>query len=255
MARKTWFRRFFAEAKWPGLLAILYGAFNWIPDIQSRVQFWLGAAKMLGDKTGVIATIFASPFFGAALVIAGFAYVLSVGEKRVLARHPIWPILGWIGFGTILLGFSAMLLVGYVATEIGPRHLTDEQKSSLKRVFSAGSDLSPRLWIISYPECFECRAYAWEIAETINEIPKLKQKVGVLPFSEMPNAPQLTTDWRGVIVGSHDPKHLTDYQAVLVKGLRAANIQFSFVDLRFTVFQQNGTSLDAVVLMVAPRKE
>jgi hypothetical protein len=255
MARKSWFRRFFAENKWPGLVAILYGAFNWIPDFQSRVQFWLGAAKMLGGKTEIIATVFASPLFGLCLVVAGFAYVLSVGEKRVLARSPIWPILGWLACGTVVLGFSAMLLVGYVVTQLGPRHLTNEQKSSFKHVFSAGTDLSPVIWIVSYPECFECRAYVWEFAVTINEIPKLKQKVGVFPFSQVPNAPQLSTDWRGVIVGAHDPKHLTDYQATLVKALHAAGIEFSFADFRITASQPNGTSLDALVLMVAPRKE
>jgi len=44
------------------------------------------------------------------------------------------------------------------------------------------------------------------------------QKVGVLPFSMLGGGMQLSTDWRGVIVGAKDPKHLDNYQTVLTKG-------------------------------------
>jgi hypothetical protein len=128
-----WLRRWLARYKWPGLVAILYGAFTQIPDFQSRVQFWLEAAKMVGSKIGVVATILASPLFGIGLIVAGFVYLAFVGERQVVARHPIWPILGWTVVAASILSIATLVLIGYVVTQVRPpeRQLTLEQQRIL----------------------------------------------------------------------------------------------------------------------------
>jgi len=135
-------------------------------------------------------------------------------------------------------------------------HLTKEQQSKLKTALGQGPDISPRLWIVSYPECFQCRAYAWEFATTLNEMPQnqWKHKVGVLPAANLgPVALQLSTTWRGPIIGARDPQHLSADQTVLVKALRAADVSFSFEPISFTIQDEKGGKSEAVVFLVAPQ--
>ena len=133
-------------------------------------------------------------------------------------------------------------------------HLTKEQQSKLKTALGQAPDISTRLWIVSYPECFECRAYAWDFASTLNELPQTqwKHKVGVLPAATLSGSLNLSTSWRGPIVGSTDPQHLTADQGALVSALRAADIQYSFEPIKFMLKDEKGKDSEAVVLLIAP---
>jgi hypothetical protein len=126
--------------------------------------------------------------------------------------------------------------------ETEPRHLTPEQAKSLAAAFhKKGTDISDRLWIVSYPECFECRSYGWEIAQAIDSL-KPKHWVGVMQFPYI--GVQLSTDWRGLIIGTKDASHLTDDQKRLVAILRAAHLPYSFEPIVFE---------NSAVLLVAPQ--
>ena len=132
---------------------------------------------------------------------------------------------------------------------IEPRHLTPEQKKSIEALLRKHRNMTDGLWIVSYPDCFDCRAYAWEFADVINTIRPDNRKIGVLPFPS--NSVQLNTAWRGPIIGSHDPKHLSKEQKNLIRLLDAAHLPHSFQDI--VLHDQNGQAMPAV-LLVAPQR-
>ena len=83
-----------------------------------------------------------------------------------------------------------------------PRHLGSHQSKMLASALGVGPDIGTRLLIATYPDCFECRAYAWDFAITMNAIPQWgNSSIGVLPYPQ-----QLSTLWHGVIVIAQDPK-------------------------------------------------
>jgi hypothetical protein len=126
------------------------------------------------------------------------------------------------------------------------RHLTPDEKKSIHTLVHDHPDIINGLWIASYPDCFECRAYAWEIAETITAARTDKLATGVLPLPN--NLPQLSTDWRGLIIGA-DPEHLTTEQKALVRLLDLAHLSYSFQ--RVALRLANGSYAPAL-LLVAP---
>jgi hypothetical protein len=237
-----------------GVLDLIYHLIRWLLDWKSLAEEAVSTIEQLPFLARTTFAILVSPWFGVALVAVGLMYVLFVPADEQMSPHAVMA--KWLAWGAVLLAFLALwsaLLLGFFGTN-SPPHLTRRQASRLTEVLGKGPDISLRIWIVSYPECFRCRAYAWEFATTMNEIPQWKHKVGVLPYSSITGGPQLSTLWRGVIVGSLDPKHLTENQAVLVKALRAADIHFSFEPIEFTL-NQNGTKLEEVVLLIAPQKE
>ena len=76
--------------------------------------------------------------------------------------------------------------------------------------------------------------------------------MGILPAATLTGSFNLSTIWRGPIVGSRDSQHLTAYQAILVQALRAADIQFTFEPIFMTLPDQKGVKSEAVLLLIAP---
>lgn len=67
---------------------------------------------------------------------------------------------------------------------------------------------------------------------------------------------QLSTAWRGVIIGTQDPKHLNPDQTTLVKALHAANIPLSFEPFEFMYKDANGVVVEpGALLLIAPQEE
>jgi hypothetical protein len=131
---------------------------------------------------------------------------------------------------------------------VEPRHLTLEQKQSIEVLLRKKPEMTDGLWIVSYPDCFDCRVYAWEFAEVINKIRPANRKIGVLPLSTY--SAQFSTDWRGLIIGSPDPKHLSKEQKDLIRLLDEAHLPHSFQNI--VLHDTEGRAAPAV-LLVAPQ--
>jgi hypothetical protein len=127
------------------------------------------------------------------------------------------------------------------------RHLTSEQKKSVLTFVSEHPEVLNGLWIMSYPDCFDCRAYAWELAETITAARKDKLTTGVLPYPS--NSAQLSTDWRGLIIGARDKDHLTQEQRALVGLLNAAHLNYAFQNISLHV---DNSGHAVTLLFIAP---
>jgi len=183
-------------------------------------------------------------FGGASLAIVVFLTLFAIRFNTISAKE-----------STIS---SLQASVAQLNKTLKAPHLTIEQQSKLKTVLKQGPDISSQLWIMSYPFCLRCRAYAWEFANTMDEIPKpqWQHSVGVLAGEDAQRQFELSTSWRGVIIGTRDPKHLNPDQATLVKALLAANITYSFEPLVFTYKDQKGAMVEPqVVLLIAPQQE
>jgi hypothetical protein len=76
--------------------------------------------------------------------------------------------------------------------------------------------------------------------------------LGVLPFEEIASQLQLSTLWRGVIVGATNVHDLDADQQMLTKALDLARIPYTFEPIDFKVVRKGQPDLKAAVLMVAP---
>jgi hypothetical protein len=96
----------------PGWAALLLGIVTGIPDWKSRLDFWINAAATAGGTLSTIATIITSPYFPPGLAIAGFAYLLLVGESQIaVLRNPWWPYVGGI---IVSICFTAVAITAMV---------------------------------------------------------------------------------------------------------------------------------------------
>lgn len=98
--RRTWGQRvkavFTQPIKLPGWAAVLFVAFQLIPDWKSRLDFWLDVAKGTGGYLAMAATVVASPFFMPCFFAAGLAWIALAGEApRGVQRHHWLRYIGW----------------------------------------------------------------------------------------------------------------------------------------------------------------
>lgn len=193
--KKARLRRVFSRSRWPGLLAIILWIVINVPDWQSRIQFWLNAAKLMGGQVSSVAWIVSSPFFSTGLLVSGLAYLILVPEpERIVRPHPIWPILGWGVFLIAFLAFWSVLIAGYIAIRIPkapdvnalvtsaaevksleaqlaqlqramqPRIFTEDQRKALiAKLNTVPPGKTFNLLIEVIPSCNECMAFADDI--------------------------------------------------------------------------------------------
>jgi hypothetical protein len=82
--------------KLPGWAALLLFIYTIIPDTVSRISFWIETAKTTGGYVAYAAAIVSSPYFGPALLAAGLAWILFVGEPaKGVQRHHWMRYVGW----------------------------------------------------------------------------------------------------------------------------------------------------------------
>ncbi len=158
MPRKSVIRFLFSRVKWPGLVPLILAIVINVPDWQSRIQFWLKAAKMMGGSVAFAATIVGSWWFTLSLVVGGVGYLALVGEPRkYVQRHPAWPILGWIVFGGIALIVWSVLLAGYVFVQVhldSQRFLTQEQVTAMLPVLKGRPCKVDMVWSKNHESAF-----------------------------------------------------------------------------------------------------
>jgi hypothetical protein len=108
--------------KIPGALLLLWVVFREIPDMKSRFDFWLDAAKSMGGYSGIAASILLSPWFTIAVFAAAIAWLFFVHEPKGV-RHPVWHSIGWsvVGLFALLIFATA----GYGGFEIEVRRLAN----------------------------------------------------------------------------------------------------------------------------------
>jgi hypothetical protein len=141
MTKRSRVRSLFRTPKLPGWLLFILGAISWIPDWQSRIQFWLAATKQAGREMGVVGSVLASPYFGIGMMVTGLAYLVFVGEaEKVVRRHPIWPILGWVVFGVIAVTFWSLIIVGYAAVHI-PKQVDTDATAKIRGLTESNGQL------------------------------------------------------------------------------------------------------------------
>ncbi len=243
--------RLLAKYSWPYRLLTAIGVIFLLLDWKARAEEAVLTAHQLSGILSFLPPIVGSPWSGIGLILLSFVFAIFVPVETTLSLGgKLANLIAWTA--CVLSGFALWTIV-VLASLPNARHLAEGQQTSLKRAFGAEADISSRLWIVSYPECFECRAYAWEFASTVDDVSQwANHKVGVLPFSDSFGV-QLSTLWRGIIIGARDPKHLTDDQAVLTKALDAAHLKYSFESFGITI-ENGGKTNDAVVLLIAPQE-
>lgn len=100
------------QVKLPGWLAILLGAFSYIPDWKSRVDFWLDNAKTAAPMLRVAAELMASPYFGLGLIVFGLAYLAFVGPPKLSVPTPRWiPVAAGFFVAIVIAAFAVVLFV------------------------------------------------------------------------------------------------------------------------------------------------
>jgi hypothetical protein len=190
----------FTSRQLPGWLLQIIGGLvvlRWLLDLKSTLE---EAVTTIGQVPAVIrllSPLIFSPWFGIALVLVGIAYVIFIPAKDRPSPHAkVAVFVAWAGFVLCSLAIWTVLTAAF--TVGGPRHLTEKQERKFTHALVEGPDISSQISIITYSDCFECRAYAWDFAIAMNTIQKWKWKnIGVLPYPA-----QLSTLWRGVIIGA-----------------------------------------------------
>jgi hypothetical protein len=134
-------KELFRRVKWPGWFAIAMAIFASLPDWECRIQFWVGAAKMMPGYIGYAAVIADSRWFPLGLFVGGFLYIAFVGESKRALRHPILSIFGWALFGLIALAFYSVTLIGY-ATLHQPKEVEVQVQKENRRKFTPAQSKS-----------------------------------------------------------------------------------------------------------------
>ena len=149
------FERPFAFRKWPGWAVIVLGFGERAALYEERIREAFHIVRDMGAEPEAIVSALESPWFSAALVIAGVGYLIFVGEPREgVQRHPWWPYVGWSVFAFCLTAIVLVPTVGaieiYLNREVNQRvsdfqrraaptfwSLTDGQKQILAAVLAS----------------------------------------------------------------------------------------------------------------------
>jgi hypothetical protein len=129
----TWRRRItalFTRPKLPAWAIILLQLIQWVPDWKSRIEFWLDTARSMGGYVGTAATLVASPYFNAGLLVFAVAWLFFFGEPaRGVQRDPRWRYVGWSIFAISLIAIG--VTAGYGAIEIYIREQIASRQSTI----------------------------------------------------------------------------------------------------------------------------
>lgn len=80
-----------------------------------------------------MAIVLSSPLFNLALLTAGIAYLIFVGEPAKTLKSRVWTYVGWTMIGLLGLSVFSIAEAGYVAANLSPiRNVTKHQHDVIK---------------------------------------------------------------------------------------------------------------------------
>lgn len=226
-------RDLFKRYKLPAWLAWLVLAIKIIPDINSRFDYWVDAAKASGGSMSILATALASPFFNAGLAGFGVLWMLFVGEPaRGVRRHPAWLAAGWLTLALVIGAMGAVAVNGYVNIRVqeeiaqrmtSERHIYPTDRIPLIRALKPIASEFTRSISVSAVDTPEANGYAREIMSALSA-------AGIRVDSEsslamVPHVMRaLDPTVRGVFFQVLDPSHPPQEVADLTKALSLGRV-------------------------------
>lgn len=228
-----------AKAKLPGWVLILAGVFSYVPDWKGRFDFWVAAAKEMEGHLAVLAPIVASPFFGAALIISGLAYVIFVDEEdRSITRHPFFIRAGWIASTGCLVLVLFVAGTGYFEIRvheaaasliITDRIIEKDGQSEFSRSIAGKEYLFNSPIIFRAVDTPEANGYAYQIMNMVHNahLPVYSQS----PYFLIPlPMTAIGSGVRGVFFQISDPRNPPPQVLALKQAFIAAGIETDFAD-------------------------
>ena len=232
-------RGLFRRWKVPGWLAFIYVALSLIPDVSSRINFWLDAAKVGGAYMTTAATILSFPYFNGGLLVFGLLWLLFVGEPiRGVQRHPWLQVAGWAIF--VFFVSTVVLVAGYGYFEIrvsevaadnsrGDRHIDPQAYLNLINYLRPIASEFTRGIDVDSVDTPEANAYAIEIMRAMVQggLKVQSQNFGMLVPQIMR---ALSPKVRGVFFQVKDTVHPPKEAVDLANAFLVANIQTSYAN-------------------------
>jgi hypothetical protein len=133
--------RAFRPRKLPGWFISILGLIERLLLWDDRIRLAYDATRELGGEPALLVNTLLSPWTGMAMIAAGLAYVVFVGEpEHGVQRHRWWPMVGWSVFALcatwIIIALGYGLLELYVREQVAIRgspvwQLTEGQRENL----------------------------------------------------------------------------------------------------------------------------
>lgn len=181
--RQRWDRvcyRLFAPIKIPAFPFLIWELMQWIPDWDSRVRYWIGAAEKAGGVVGAAAAIVEAPGVQLAMTIGALAWLILVGEpEKHVRRDHRWRYVGWtivvVFFGaiTVTAGYGMFQIAvekaaARRATPYNPWRLTDKQLQIVNE-FAARNKTKHPIFVESLLGSSQSQSFGFSLARALGE--------------------------------------------------------------------------------------